>query len=336
MTGPAANLDIGIFSRRTIFTGAGWTRNWGGRLAVEIWQDLMGHRAVQSNCRLRELLLEECSFEAAHAKVQAEPFTSADRQAFEQALLDAFIKMDREIARPDHDPWIDIYKVQDLLFRFWGQRGQVVDAGYMFTLNQDLWPERHLYNEHVSGAAGASLPGLQRRPNQRLFTTNIGLYGDAFVMQPITDPAAHGHLRGSFNVIKLHGSFNWRTADGRNALVVGTRKGGQIAASPLLSWYWEIFKRVLSAGSVRLMIVGYGFGDDHVNLTIADAVENHSLKVFIWDTAPNLRDRVLAAPHGASIWKGLLSTATRPLIEVFPSNQAETEEYRRIRQTFFY
>lgn len=335
MTAAAANPDVGNFSRRTILTGAGWTRNWGGRLAAELWQDLIGHRAVQRNPRLRELLLEECSFEAALGKAQAEPFTPADRQVFEQALLEAFIAMDREVARPDHDPWINMYKVQDLLFRFWGQHGEGVDAGYMFTLNQDLWPERHLYNEHVSGATGASLPGLQRRPNQRLFTTNIGPYGDAFVMQPITDPAAHGHLRGSFNVIKLHGSFNWRTTDGRNAVVVGTGKGGQIAAFPLLSWYREIFKRVLSAGSVRLMIVGYGFGDDHVNATIADAVEHHSLKVFIWDTGPNLRDRVLAAPHGASIWKGLLSTATRSMIEVFPSNQADTEEYRRIRQTLF-
>jgi hypothetical protein len=335
MTAAAPNVDIGNFSRQTILTGAGWTRNWGGRLAAELWQDLMGHRAIQSNSRLRELLLEECSFEAALGKVQAEPFTPADRQVLEQAVLDAFVAIDREIARPDHDPWINIYKVQDLLFRFWGERGQGVDAGYMFTLNQDLWPERRLYNEQVYGAPSASLPGLQRRPNQPLFRTDIGPYSDAFVMQPVTDPAGQGHLRGSFNVIKLHGSFNWRTTDGRNALVVGTGKGGQIAASQLLSWYWEIFQQVLSAANVRLMIVGYGFGDDHVNATIADAVEHHGLKVFIWDTGPDLKNRIVAAQHGASIWKGLLSTATRPMMEVFPSNQAETEEYRRIRKTLF-
>jgi len=32
---------------------------------------------------------------------------------------------------------------------------------------------------------------------------------------------------------------------------------------------------------------------------------------------------------------GMRGPATRPLIEVFPSNQAETEEYRRICSTFF-
>ena len=79
-------------------------------------------------------------------------------------------------------------------------------------------------------------------------------------------------------------------------------------------------------------------GNFSFGITAAQAnldIENHGLKVFIWDTGPNLMDRVLAAPHGAIIWSGLLTTATRAMIEVFPSNQAETEEYRRIRETFF-
>jgi hypothetical protein len=253
MTASSPNTDIGIFSKRTILTGAGWTRNWGGRLAEELWQDLLGHHSIQASPRLRELLLEEKSFEVALGQVQDQLFSDSDRQVFRAALLDAFIAMDVEIARPDHHPWINIYKVQDLLFRFWGQRGERINAGYMFTLNQDLWPERRLYNEHVSGAAGASLPGLQRRPNQRLFTTDIGRYSDEFIMQPIADPAAKGQLCGQFNVIKLYGSFNWRAPDRMNTMVVGTGKGGQIEASPLLSWYFDIFRKVLSAGDVRLM-----------------------------------------------------------------------------------
>jgi hypothetical protein len=329
------NPDIGNFSKRTLLTGAGWTRNWGGRVAEELWQDLMGHQAIQDYPRLRELLLEERSFEAALGLVQAEPFTAAEREAFKQALLDAFIAMDREIARNDHHPWINIYKVQDLLFRFWGQRNEGVNAGYIFTLNQDLWPERRLYNEHVYGAPGPSLPAMRRSSNQPLFTTDLGPYSRNFMMEPIEEPSVHGQLRGNFNVIKLHGSFNWRTPDGRSELVVGTGKNGQIAASPLLTWYFDIFRQVLSAGGVRLMIAGYGFGDEHVNAAIADAIEHHGLRLFIWDTGSGLRDRVLAAPHGPSLWKEVLSTATRPMIEVFPSNQAETQEYRRIRETFF-
>jgi SIR2-like domain len=177
-------------------------------------------------------------------------------------------------------------------------------------------------------------PGCSRA-NQRLFTTDLGHYSDRFIMQPLSNVSGLCNYRGAFNVVKLHGSFNWRTPDGRNAIVIGTEKTSQIAAFPLLATYWQIFRAVLQAGDVRLMIVGYGFGDEHVNAVIADAVENHGLRLFIWDTAPSLMDRVRAAPLGSQIWKGVLSTASRPMIEVFPSNQAETAEYRRILATVF-
>ena len=159
------NSPIGNFSKRTLLTGAGWSRNWGGQLATEVWQAVMGHQAVRSNERLRALLLDEPSFELALGKTHASPFTTHDRRDFERALLEAFISMDREIGRPDHDPWINIYKVQELLFRFWGLRNQGINTGYLFTLNQDLFFERNLYNEHVYGAPAPSLPGLQARPN---------------------------------------------------------------------------------------------------------------------------------------------------------------------------
>jgi len=137
------------------------------------------------------------------------------------------------------------------------------------------------------------------------------------------------------NVIKLHGSFNWLSADGKQIMVVGTQKAGQIASLPLLSWYADIFKNVISVGAVRLMIAGYSFADEHINAVIAEAIENHHLSVFIWNTAPDLKYLVHKAPHGSRIWKGLIGAATRPLIEVFPSDQSVTEEYRRIQSTFF-
>jgi hypothetical protein len=327
-------IDIGHFSKRTLPTGAGWTRNWGGKLASEIWEDLLGHRSIQGNLRLRELLLNEQSFEAALGATQYKPFTEADRHMFQCALVEVFVAMDREIARHNREPWINIYGVQKLLFRFWRGSAQNIDSGYIFTLNQDMWPERHLYNDIANGAPKPSLPGLRGRPNQQFFTSVMDIGSQDLTMQPMEGFATA--LRGNFNVIKLHGSFNWWTSDTQNTMVLGIGKSDQIASSPLLSWYSDIFRKVLSAGEVRLMIAGYGFGDAHVNAAIADAIERHGLKVFIWNVSPNLRERILKAPHGSVIWNGLLSMATRPMIEVFPGNQDETEEYRRIVKTFFF
>jgi SIR2-like domain len=133
---------------------------------------------------------------------------------------------------------------------------------------------------------------------ERWFGTNIGAYDPSVAMQPVADPKTQGRLQNQMNVIKLHGSFNWRSADGNNVMVVGTDKTAEIAAHPLLNWYADIFREVLSAGDVRLMIVGYGFADEHINAVIAEAVENHGLTVFIWNTMPDFKRKVLAAPHG--------------------------------------
>jgi SIR2-like domain len=317
-------------------TGAGWSRNWGGQVASEIWSSLIGHPRIRTNAAARDLLLNEPAFEVALGHTHAPPFKQSDREDLEQAILDVFIAMDREIARPDHDPRINIYNVQELLFRFFGRGSDGNSAGYLFTLNQDLFLERHLYNEHVAGAPSGALPGLVPRAGQRWFKTNLGGYeATTYAMEPVAEPAVQARLQNQMNVIKLHGSFNWRSGDRAKVMVVGTGKAKAIASMPLLSWYADIFREVISAGDVRLMIVGYGFADEHINAAIADAVEQCGLSTFIWNTTYDLKGVVLASPHGARIWKGLISTATRPLIEVFPSNQAETEEYRRICSTFF-
>jgi SIR2-like domain len=326
--------NLGNFGRHVLLSGAGWSRNWGGRLASEVWQSLMDHPLVQGNARLRELLLAEPSFEVALGAVQRTPYSAEDWVAFEQALVAAFISIDREISRLDHFSRINIYGVQKFLFRF-SQRRQGVDTGYLFTLNQDLWLERFLYNEHTFNAPSAALPGLQSRPGgQGWFRPDIGPYSELFTMSPMSDLGA-ARLQGQTNVIKLHGSFNWRTDDARNLMVVGTEKSYQIANLLLLSWYADLFKRVLNSGERRLMIIGYSFADEHINAIIADAITNHGLRVFIWDVASDLRERVFAAPHGPTIWKGLISTASRQFAEVFPGSQDETEEYRRICASFF-
>jgi hypothetical protein len=94
----------------------------------------MSNAAVRKNAHIRDLLLRDPSFESVLGFLQSED--PGDRHVFEHALLDAFTAMDAEVARPGRQPWINIYKVQDLIFRFWGQRGDRVNAGYMFTLNQ--------------------------------------------------------------------------------------------------------------------------------------------------------------------------------------------------------
>jgi hypothetical protein len=91
---------------------------------------------------------------------------------------------------------------------------------------------------------------------------------------------ADQQLRGNFTIVKLHGPLNWQTASPQSAMVVGTAKTKQIAASPLLAWYLDVFKSVLPTGDVRLLAIGYGFGDEHVNAAIADATKSDDYSVL--------------------------------------------------------
>jgi hypothetical protein len=44
--------------KRILLTGAGFSKNWGGYLAREVWERLLGHHAVRSDPVLRNALLK--------------------------------------------------------------------------------------------------------------------------------------------------------------------------------------------------------------------------------------------------------------------------------------
>ena len=103
-------------------------------------------------------------------------------------------------------------------------------------------------------------------------------------------------------------------------MVIGNRKAQQIAEQSLLSWYFDVFRAIVSEGDVRLMVIGYSFADEHINEAIAAAVRNHGLRVFIWDVGfDSVRQRLLSTEDGKTILSSLISNCTRPMIEVFPS-----------------
>jgi hypothetical protein len=82
--------------------------------------------------------------------------------------------------------------------------------------------------------------------------------------------------------IKLHGSIDWLQDDQGLLLIMGGRKAHSIAESPLLAWYQEVFRKLLTQARVRLMIIGYSFGDDHINAILTEAVKTGA-KLFIVD-----------------------------------------------------
>jgi len=90
-------------------------------------------------------------------------------------------------------------------------------------------------------------------------------------------------VAGQQPYFKLHGSSNWMTgASGERMLVLGGGKSIAISRDPLLSWYQRQFAEVLARPDAKLMVIGYSFGDEHINAAICHAAEC-TLRIFIVD-----------------------------------------------------
>ena len=115
--------------------------------------------------------------------------------------------------------------------------------------------------------------------------------------------------------IKLHGSYSWTLQEDSQAMVIGNTEAKIIENQPLLRWYLSLFKKVLNEAERNLVIVGYGFGDEHINDIIADAIRDNGLRLhvicpkepkeFMAYLQPTHGFEVHPKPRGEEIWKGL-------------------------------
>ena len=169
---------------------------------------------------------------------------------------------------------ISLHELRKWLGRFSGGNKK---AGYIFTLNQDLFFERHggrgsEFIPTLPGAPqGSDYSSVQGSPTIRKVALEKNITFDQTVKQ-----------LGQVNVIKLHGSCNWISAiDGAGAMALGVNKHTSILNEPMLLRYQELFEKILLSGDVRqLWIVGYGYGDPHINSMIAEAAETKKLSIM--------------------------------------------------------
>lgn len=316
------------FSRRVLLIGAGFSRNWGGLLANEVAGRILAHPAVRAQPNLRPLLLNESSFEDALEKVRTGLFEQADADALETAIGTAFESMDANFRNPM--PPVLGATINDFIARFCpGPVG--IGTGYVFSLNQDLLVER-IYGTQPARQL-LTMPGVRWLDRPPPFPAAAHPIPLATLDDPVI---AEPQLLRNFNLIKLHGSINWRTAAGAHSMVVGRRKPLTIAQSPMIGWYHRVFESVLSSGNVQLMVIGYGWGDEHINNPIADAIRDHNLQIYSWNPAVP-RDMLRGVTRDDEILGGIMGFTTRTMPEVMPHTPTNSgsAHYDGLVQDFF-
>lgn len=314
-----------------VLTGAGFTKNFGGFLASEMQSKIFNDAAIQNNPTLRSLLMRDSDFESVFAQViEGSGYSEIEKKILQDVIERVYFQLDEAIRgwvfNHDNPLAFNIYGLNELF-------GHCLSNGpkksFFFTLNQDLLMERH--NAYrwpgVPGFSQEFYSLSQRRFEDRFFVR----IGSENVVENIEKDIAN---HGGHSYIKLHGSFGWRASNGSRYMVLGKNKERDIEREPLLQAYLELFKKTLQEGNKKLLVVGYGFRDQHINKILAKSVEDYGLQLFIITTTSmagfnNVFDRE-GHYYAKSILDGVRGYFPYSFKEIFPTDQSRSEHFKEI------
>lgn len=311
-----------------LLLGAGFSRNWDGWLAAEIMGGLFDR--LRDNNELSQVLVQAGNFEDALSNVQAQ--FNADRSERNSALLK---QLQLAICATFNE--MNLVFANKLTMEFSNVRGNsIVDFlarfDAIFTLNQDLLFELH-YNIELAERRrwnGHHFPGMQTPAGWQ----NAIDYLRRNRLEMVWQPTEYFQIeRGLQPIFKLHGSVNWKDRDGSDLLVMGANKAVTIAEKAILTTYANEFARYLQMPDTRLMVIGYGFGDRHINEIITDAWTVSKLRMFI--VGPRGRativgdDRRKIRTRSALEDIQIIGESMRPLSTTFNGDELELGRLRR-------
>lgn len=321
-----------------LLTGAGFTKNFDGFLGNEMWAKVFNHPLIQKNEKLRSLLQEDTNFESVYSIVDAENtgFNADDRKDFQDAVEGAYKSLDDAVRswvfNSDNPTALDVYKLfgGDGLLGLFNAAGQ--EQGFIFTLNQDLLLER---KRQMRAVGAPSFPQeFYQFDGQREFISNYFVKLPRENVEATIENSIKNH--SGIHYIKLHGSYGWKSSDGSNQMVLGKNKKESLEKEPLLFACFNLFIKIIKEGNKKLLIIGYGFKDEHINDILLDGVLHHNLKLYIITTMSIEEfDETLRNAEGmvTRIKDGLSGYFPYRLNEIFPPNQAGSVHLEEIKRS---
>ena len=316
------NYELNKF---VLLTGAGFTRDFGGFLANEMWALIFNDPHIQDYPSVKNLMKREFSYEFIYDEILEGNFSDEEKKSITNAIRSAYEKLDKKLYSYKHAKHpVSIDDVNKFIARFAWNRPQ---KGFIFTLNQDRFIERFFSSSDYS-IVTLGVP--------KLLITDITDYDDIQLPDSIGS-MVNKISDAQFFYVKLHGSYKWKSSDGSDRMVIGRNKKDQMEKEPILKYYLDCFKEVLSMPDIKLFVIGYGFGDEHINKIIADAIMNNNLKLYVLNPCnPEIFKNNLHSDkisRGERIWNGLTGYYPYSLSQVFPG--VETVEYKLIQDSYF-
>jgi hypothetical protein len=265
-----------IVMQSILLTGAGFSRTWGGWLANEAFEYLLGR--PEMNPRIRNCLWKfggnfENTFQELRAAAARSDLEAEDFGAFNEMLLAMFDNMKLGFRSTPFETDQVSSAIQTSLF--------LAHFDTIYTANQDTLLEQHYVYQPPDATThgrwrGVELPGLAP-------PAPVVEHGNQLRKAAIRHPLSEGFTitEGLQPYIKLHGSSNWTYGLGQ-LLIVGGAKEIEIEQVPLLRWYRQEFRKSITRPNCKLMIIGYSFNDQHINKHLCEATAAGT-KLFVVD-----------------------------------------------------
>ena len=323
--------------KEILLTGAGFTANFGGFLGREMWAKILNNPKLEELTEIRKLLLSDFDFENIYSNVtRSDNFSAEIKQEFQDIVEETYKNLDDAIRIFISSNTDNLHYTRKLLRAFSGSQK---DIGCHFTLNQDLFMERMFGRQPlaIKDSPGIGLEGgaidqhykvLFKAKELKIFKkTELESWGDLYY-------------------VKLHGSYGWLSSDGTPQMVLGKNKEEDIRKEPLLAWYIDLFKRAVCRDGVKILIIGYGFLDEHINKMLFDGVTDNNLKLYIVspEDPQRLKKRLKDMPiqlRGTSdesgferIWKNIYGYFQYRMKDIFPPKQIKTRTAYEIAKIF--
>ncbi len=318
-----------------LLIGAGFSKNFGGCLASEMWAAIYNQREIQRAPALRLRMLQNPSYEDLfHELVVKRPATDPERQIFQKAVTNAMNVLDETLSRLSFQHRIDYGAMnKQMITRFCGKDD--MHPGFIFSLNQDLYFERH-YKESPE----PNLPGLRRHVFGQshfkdAFSVPLRTPEDMIALPTAKDLQEHPihHSMGNFALIKLQGAMNFKSALDPERLVIGHGSGAEVSNEPLLQAYFDLFQNAMAAGGTRLLVIGYSFQLPHINAVLLENMRAGKLEVFVVNPVDPWWSRQV---YQAGVFEGLSAYFPYDLFDLFLRNRSgDTVAWKEVKKQFF-
>ncbi len=318
------------FNNTILLLGAGFSKNFGGLLAREMWAKIFNHPLLDTAPDVKLALKNDFNYETLYSAMYnfTENGEKDQFKVLEKVLQEVYKSMNDKLLYPDATHGINISQLQNNFINKFTDDGSG-GFGACFTLNQDLFFEKH-FNRNPFGPT--SIHYGNNTVNAANLNSEIELPAEEAI------EVFKKQFNGSgFGFIKLHGSLNWITTGGDSAKVIGINKPEIISSIPLLKWYKELFTKAVQQENIKLVVYGYSFGDPYINQIIFDAIvgrpDRKASKMKIYIISPEnpkaLKERLEMEEHG-EIWNAVDGYFPYLMKDLFPSNEQKTPQYEEL------